>query len=960
VSGSLRLLSVKVDAFGGLKDRLVKIGDDPFVVIAGDNETGKSSLSTLLGWLLVGTSGDAAFAQRFGPAGTTIGGSLEAQLGDEPVTASGMFTVPLKGKTNEKPLSVVWRGGNLSAAQWRKAALHDLDAVVLDAVYRMAGATLHAEDAVLAEIAELAMTGMAGPVSAAGVLSRLESQVARALTSEAGGNRPFKVLSKEANAARREVEGRKVHTSDYLAGQSKLNQLGSERARLETDLLDARTRLRAHEDVLAMIGLRQKIDSIDTALAELDEVPEGWDAVAVLLPEIERAVPAVLAAAADRESAAVRFDQLRAELGLTRDEAQAVQVTEVEMSTIIELREERAKVQGAIDGVVRGEADAASALDAASTQLADALLACPDLDEAALRGVVLDASTREEMRRAVNALERAEDDAAAARRSHDEAVTAAARATADVSAKRAQWDRLGVGADPDAWVGATSHGQRGPVRPGVVPVLVAGLVAAGAVLAAPRLVAAGVTVVAVVVAVVVAIRNRPQPASPGDPAAIRDVASAVRDAAAVLQNRNVEVAARQAAVTSAEVRVEQAQQAVDGVLGAAGFSSTGSAVVHRARLVAVEEALKALKAVDAAGVRLSAAVRARQDAADRLADADEALRVAVRAAGLPDRLPLAMVANKVMRFNTLTTCHHELVRHADAVTSAGQALAAVVAPVAGTVAGSAPEDLLQRCRDVATVVDERTRLGADRRGLEAQIDARVRDVPGARELADRQLSEDVLRLAQSDCGETVDRLVAELEEVKAESVRLEQSLRQAEEEDRLADLQLRVGVLEERMDEQVLEAASARLASVLLGEVAEEQRRLRQPALIRRANDMLGSVVPAWDEVRIDPVGSSFEVSVRRHDGAVLSMRQLSTGARALVYLALRLAAAEQDAERRGGLRMPFICDDPLVHLDGPRSRAAVGLLAKTAERGHQVLLFTCHERTEHDAAAVGAAVRHF
>ncbi len=87
-------------------------------------------------------------------------------------------------------------------------------------------------------------------------------------------------------------------------------------------------------------------------------------------------------------------------------------------------------------------------------------------------------------------------------------------------------------------------------------------------------------------------------------------------------------------------------------------------------------------------------------------------------------------------------------------------------------------------------------------------------------------------------------------------------------------------------------------------------------------------------------------------DGTAIPAAALSTGARAVLYLSLRVAMAEQDTEERG-LAMPLICDDPLVHIDDDRAEAALGLLM-AASAGRQVLMFTCHERTVDVAQSIG------
>jgi uncharacterized protein YhaN len=90
-------------------------------------------------------------------------------------------------------------------------------------------------------------------------------------------------------------------------------------------------------------------------------------------------------------------------------------------------------------------------------------------------------------------------------------------------------------------------------------------------------------------------------------------------------------------------------------------------------------------------------------------------------------------------------------------------------------------------------------------------------------------------------------------------------------------------------------------------------------------------------------------------DGTACPMHQLSEGARDQLYLALRVAALEIQAEAAEPL--PFIADDLLASFDETRALAALRLLAGLGERV-QVILFTHHAHVAELAAGVtGAAV---
>ena len=81
---------------------------------------------------------------------------------------------------------------------------------------------------------------------------------------------------------------------------------------------------------------------------------------------------------------------------------------------------------------------------------------------------------------------------------------------------------------------------------------------------------------------------------------------------------------------------------------------------------------------------------------------------------------------------------------------------------------------------------------------------------------------------------------------------------------------------------------------------------------------------------------------------------QLSTASRAQLYLAFRLAMAEENSL----LEIPLICDDPLVHFDDSRAEKALKVLKEVAEEKRQIILFTCHKRTYNHALKLGATTK--
>jgi uncharacterized protein YhaN len=249
-------------------------------------------------------------------------------------------------------------------------------------------------------------------------------------------------------------------------------------------------------------------------------------------------------------------------------------------------------------------------------------------------------------------------------------------------------------------------------------------------------------------------------------------------------------------------------------------------------------------------------------------------------------------------------------------------------------------------------------LGSERDTLNNTITTRLRDQPMARGLIkeDRQLEEwkAELDLARN----TISDLDAERDQLNQRRGELNNTLNQLANSDELTAKRLELGAVTERADEQLLAGVVSLAARNLLQRVAAERRRSRQPALVERASTLLASVAVDWQQMLVDPdrTGKGAEITVVDSAGGELAATRLSTGARALTHLALRLAMAELDAERRR-VRFPIICDDPLVHLDDDRANSVMSLLARAAADGHQVIVFTCHGRTVEAARAIDASV---
>ena len=220
------------------------------------------------------------------------------------------------------------------------------------------------------------------------------------------------------------------------------------------------------------------------------------------------------------------------------------------------------------------------------------------------------------------------------------------------------------------------------------------------------------------------------------------------------------------------------------------------------------------------------------------------------------------------------------------------------------------------------------------------VEEALKNVETEKETAEREVSEldDALGGLNIDLGginSTIERLQGETE--------------YSETLDEIASLNEEIAELE-------IEAASLGIAKYLLEKAAEKYADEARPGFLQEVSKYYTDITGEEREVR-PSVGADTSVFVKVK-GSKLELENLSTASRAQLYLSFRLAMADQDAEnKRGGLKIPLICDDSLVHFDDERAEATLPILKEIADKERQVILFTCHERTRKSAKAIGVKV---
>ena len=277
------------------------------------------------------------------------------------------------------------------------------------------------------------------------------------------------------------------------------------------------------------------------------------------------------------------------------------------------------------------------------------------------------------------------------------------------------------------------------------------------------------------------------------------------------------------------------------------------------------------------------------------------------------------------------------------------------APVESEIVGLTPQAVESRVAEKKSAANKRQ--SADDAVREAQVKVRAAnlDTPEALalleefpEIASLRRQQEIADAAAVEMRKERDEKNTRLGEIRIVVERMEAT-------EVLPGLMLSRGNHEDAHHEATVRHLTLSRAHQLLGAAIDEHERDNQDPVVAKASALVATVVPDWGTV-IKTRDDDDKLVIQRisADGRI-SERAISDGGRALLYLAIRLAFAEQYAQEEQ-IALPIICDDPLIHFDDKRQKAAVQLLKMTSDR-HQVVLFTCESTTRDLAKSMGANV---
>ncbi len=234
-------------------------------------------------------------------------------------------------------------------------------------------------------------------------------------------------------------------------------------------------------------------------------------------------------------------------------------------------------------------------------------------------------------------------------------------------------------------------------------------------------------------------------------------------------------------------------------------------------------------------------------------------------------------------------------------------------------------------------------------GLEVERDTLTREL--ARIIGDASPAEIEQHLTQHDQPETLrekastterrDELVKQVRTTAEQRGQTHERLLGMAGDTQLSDRLLERAAVDQQLREAVERWQTQAVTHRALAMVRKQYESQRQPETLREASQYLAQMT----EGRYQRVWTPLDEDVLRVDdrqGQSIRVEVLSRGTREQVYLSLRLALVSAYARR--GARLPMLLDDVLVNFDAQRAAAAAGVLQTFAERGHQLIVFTCHE----------------
>jgi uncharacterized protein YhaN len=195
------------------------------------------------------------------------------------------------------------------------------------------------------------------------------------------------------------------------------------------------------------------------------------------------------------------------------------------------------------------------------------------------------------------------------------------------------------------------------------------------------------------------------------------------------------------------------------------------------------------------------------------------------------------------------------------------------------------------------------------------------------------------RLLETANQELLD-LDRELEQSYEVLGRVKAEIRELEQDRRISSLRYDRAQVQADLQSAIEQLCTSDAALKSLERVRQKLETEGQSATLKLASRYLEQLTCTKYRRIWAPIGEK-HLFVDDEQGQSFRVEHLSSGTREQVFLAVRLAMSREFADR--GASLPLVLDDVTVNFDQVRTEAAVETLLGIADRGQQVLLFTCH-----------------
>jgi uncharacterized protein YhaN len=897
----LTISAVRDLTFGRHADRTFDGLDADFVVVHGANESGKSTLAEFLTWAIGGPW--RAFANNTeafrGGGDGKLGGRLLGALDTNPIDLQANFELLKTGTPRDKRTGFVGSTG-VDGASFQKF-LGGILPADYELMYRCYGASLGdigSGGSFEKLFADFAMGGTAGVRNPREALEGLRKATNSAETAVKDAQKKIREIDKEIKEARSNPDLVEKLSSERDEIQRRLSVLDSE-------LADVERRRSLLTRVINGSEHRSNLDRARASLAEQSVTSPEWLAVIENAAEITDLAERIGSESRNVERAEVDFTATVAAAGMDSSHFDGVTLSAPERleittatSALVTARNDAANLRTALADIdaQREVAEAAATNLARTIGLDDAKLARLDLIETQLTDIENRAGRwKEDSQKAIDA---EGSWAGEVKRREDSENASTAQATSR---------------EPD---------------PKLLPLAV--------------LVVAGVSIVhwgaALLAAVAMAAfflfgrtKSTERVPTPGD----GDLA-------------NWKGRAEEARHTAGEHR-----RLLD--------ESLGILAVHVTSIDLAEKQIKQLgelasrrRTVRERDDQLAALARRLTELEPEVANAERAVVALLAPRGISVGLVNSEFEKWLTKYEAAVAANTRLLSARIALANLQRRLGELTASVATDVAGLSPQALAKRVDETKAAAVKRRAAEDVVREAEAQIRGANLDSPDALQLlsehpdsADLSVQLEIvesranaIRIERDDSNARIGAIRGEIERLEGTEV--------------LPDLLFEKGKVEDAQQEATTRRDALATAHRLLGAAIDEHERENQDPVVARASELVSEIVPGWGTV-IKTRDDGKLVIQRVGPNGRVGDHAISDGGRALLYLAIRLAFAQQDASRRQ-IALPIICDDPLVHFDDDRQQAAVQLLKRVSAQ-HQVVLFTCEGDTRDHAASLGARV---